>query len=223
MQDDFFGKHAKKIIFFSVIGMVCCILLIIFYFVGKKLGQRTYLTLQFAPSFAKIKIYGMDEEYGSGSYEIPDGKYSGVIEADGFEKKEISFEVKVHQVNTVVDYIINSDSGMKYFEKNSADINTLRQIENDENIERFFDDYNKKESIYNILPLDISWHGGYGTEEEGIMFDMEILDGRGYAECKGTLCLLVRGLRDDRERVINALAEKGYNIEDYEVFYESSR
>ena len=223
MIQEYLIKHSKIIAIFSIVAILVCIISIVVTFINKYLSRKTYLTLQFAPSSATLEIDNTDYSFRNGSYEMKPGHYSGVIKADNFKTKEISFEIKPHQTNTIIDYLVHATEGLKYFEKNAADISTLRQIQNDDSITSFINEYNHKASIFDILPLEDSWSGSPGTDEDHIMYYLKITNGNNNPNCLGTLCLQTAGIKDDRYRLQEFLNQKGYNINDYEVFYEFSR
>ena len=102
-------------------------------------------------------------------------------------------------------------------------ISTLRQIKNDDSIISFINEYDHKSSLLDSLPLEISWSGLPNTEDDHVMFILRITNGNNNPNCLGTLCLQTTGIRNDPYRLQEFLNQKGYNINDYEVFYEFSR
>lgn len=222
MQENFV-RHSKVIVILLGIAILICIASIIVASVNKYLDRNTYLVVQFAPSNATLSIDQTDYILRNGSYAIKPGHYTGVIRAEGFTSKEISFDVKPHQTNTITDYLVHSEERLKYFEKNAADISTLRHIKNDKALTDFLNDYDRKISIYNLLPDEMSWNGSLAIDDSNNLYLLRIEDGRNNPNCTSTLCLSTKGVKQNNYYLQDYLSQKGYDINDYEVFYEYSQ
>lgn len=224
-QDSFFTKHAKTISSIAIAGIIFCIILIIFVLIQNHFNKKTYLSVQFAPGHAKLEIYGLNQTIKTGSYEMPAGTYTGALRADGFTSAEITFEVKPHQTNTLVSYLVHSAEGLPYFEKNAADISTLHQVkakttaQDNPELFSFLETYDRKASIFDLLPLTISW---LKYPNDTPMYNLTISNGVNHPNCTSTLCLSTSGPKENLAELAKALAERGYDINDYEVFYEYS-
>ena len=219
MQDSFFVRHSRSIAIISITGIVFCIVTLIAVPIAKHFSQKTYLTVQFAPASAHLELYNQGRSLTNGTYELPSGTYTGILTADGFQPKDVTITVNAHQVNNYTDYLVNLSKGLSYFEQNASDIATIRSIQNDPDITSFLEAYDYKASIYDLLPLTISW---LKYPNDAPMYNLTISNGINHPECTGTLCLATSGPKEDTIELANALAERGYNINDYEVFYEYS-
>lgn len=218
MQESFIIRHSNIIIVIDSIGILFCIMLIIALIINKELSKSTYLTLQFAPNNA---ILTLDDgtQLRTGTYELKPGHYTGILTAKGFTPKSLEFDVTPRKTNSVTNYLINSAEGLSFYEKNATDIATLRQIQNDTEVNSFLEKYNFKQSIYNLLPFSVTWlkkANDYPT------YTLTVKQATDYPKCQSTLCIIATGPRDNREELSKAFKAKGYNIDDYEVFYEYS-
>lgn len=217
---EFFDKHYRLCIgaIFGIIAI--CIIVIVAIPVGADIQKPTVLEVSVAPSTAKIVIDG--QEYGNGAHVFKAGKYTASISQDGFESKNVDFEVKEHEQNLLSTYIVNKDEGMAYFERSVADIAAVRlSYDNDEKAREFIDAYDKKTKISEILPINASYdlkdtNPGMGS----YMIFMNIADGSNHGKCHHAFCLLVTGDRKNEKRVREMLQLNGYNYDDYEVIYE---
>lgn len=218
-QDSFFTKHARIIAIIASIGIIICIALVIVTAIQKHLSRKTYLSVQFAPSYAELEIYGLNKTLTNGTYEIPAGTYTGALKADGFISKEVNIEVKSHQTNSLSDYLVHSSKGLPYFEKSTTDISTLRQVEPTIELSDFLTAYDHKISLYDSLPLTVTW---LKYPNDTPVYNLKVEKGTSHPKCNSTLCLSTTGPKENTTELTKALAERGYNINDYEVFYEYS-
>ncbi|MBQ3432808.1 hypothetical protein IJG22_00725 [Candidatus Saccharibacteria bacterium] len=218
MQENFIIKHSNLIILISSIGIAFCVLLTVIIALNKELHKPTYLTLQFAPSSATLTLDDGTELH-TGTYELSSGHYVGTLTAKGFNAKNVDFEVIPRQSNSITNYLVNSTKGMSYYEKSAADISTLRQIKNDTTVASFLETYDHKLSLYEILPLSVSW---FKRANDYPTYTLTVKQATNYPKCQSTLCIIATGPRNNQEELTKALKEKGYNINDYEVFYEYS-
>ena len=222
-MQELFIKHSKKIIIFSLIIILICISSIIITIINNHLNRKTILSLQFAPSSAALKIDNTDYDLRNGSYEINPGHYTGTIYANGFSPKDISFDIKPHQINAITDYLVHTKEGLQYFEKSAPDINTLRHIKDDEAVIEFINNYDRKASIYDLLPQDITYTGNPETTDSNTIYILRVTDGTNNPNCQSTLCLSTTGIKQNNSILQDYLNQHGYNINDYEVFYDYSR
>ena len=222
-QESFFIRYSKQITLVAIVGIIFCIATVIIVSIQKYLSQKTYLTLQFAPSSAILALAD-GTELTTGTREFTPGTYAGTLSAKGFSPKEITFQVHAHQTNGFSDYLVNDAEGLTYYEKNAADISTLHQIARQDNhddpeLTNFLEAYDHKTSLYDLLPLIISW---LKRPDDTPTYSLKITNGTNYSQCQSTLCLLTTGPNYNPTELEKALSERGYNINDYEVFYEYS-
>lgn len=219
MQEPFLIKYSKIITIFSLAGIGFCILLILFTFLHREFSKKTYLSVQLAPSSAVLTLDNSNQELRTGTYELQPGHYSGVISANSFTPKTIEFDVKPRQSNSLNEYLVHTKEGLKYFEKSSAYISILRQIQNDQDITDFLEAYDYNSSIYEQLPFYSTW---LKRPDDYPTYTLSITDGRNNPNCQGTLCLLAIGPMYNENEISKTLSEKGFFAENYEVLYEKS-
>lgn len=203
--------------------IIICIASIIIVSMNKYYSRKTYLVLQFAPNNAVLTIDNSDLALKSGSYSIEPGHYSGNIQADHFKTKRIDFDVEPYKTNIITEYLTHETEGLKHFEKNASDMATLHQIKNDNLITNFINEYDHKASIYDMLPQEISWNGSIEDHDSENIYILRIKNGNNNPNCQGTLCLQTSGIKQNYDYLKDYLTQNGYNINDYEVFYEYSR
>lgn len=215
----FVDKHYRPIFIVSVLIGIGFILWVIITAISLKVNKNTYLTLSFAPTDATLTINGTD--YRTGTYEFKPGKYTGELHYEGFNTKTIEVDVKSREVTTVTEYLVNKELGMVYYEKHAADIEVLRHISDDKDVNSFLASYDQKHSLMKFLPLDASFDNRAASGFPGQdLVSVKIKDGTMHKKCEGTLCLVVVGKKIDNNKVKSVLLEKGYKIENYEVIYE---
>lgn len=217
---DFFDKHYKLCIGVIVGIIVLCIGIIFIVPIVREKQKPTILEISIAPTTAKIEIDG--KTYNNGTYAFEPGSYSAHITQDGFEEKDVSFDIIEQGRNLLTAYIINKNEGLPYFERDAADIEALRlSYDKDEKVRNFIDSYDKKLKIREILPINASYdlkdsNPGMGS----YMIFMNIADGSNHGKCHHAFCLLVTGDRKNEKRIREMLDINGYKYDDYEVIYE---
>ena len=210
--------HFKPVMI-TVWGLVaaCLITSAVLFVIANTSPRETLLDLSVVPSTATIKVNG--EESRNGSHKVEPGEYKIEIIADGFEPKSLDIKVEKDKTNSVAVYLTNTAMGMKYYEQSEADITILRSIaKTDETAKQFIDSYDQKFSIYRKLPMESDYQTNQGFVK------MTISTARYDKRCKGTLCIKISGFKvsDDSftKQAKQMLTDKGFNLEDYEVFYE---
>ena len=209
----FVDRNYRALIFLLIaVGMVFLGFLI-FAIVSANLNSGAYVVFSFAPTDAVLKIDG--EEYHIGSYEFSPGAYSGTLSSnDDFNNKEIKFEIKHGETINISEYLLHKSLGIEYFEKNKADLDVLRTVHGDNDVDAFLRRYDEKNSIMSSLPLNASF------KKNDDIVRVIITDGRKHKDCDMTLCLLVSGRTIDKDVVVSVIGESGYDINDYKVIYE---
>ena len=177
-------------------------------------GEKSYMSLNIAPSTARVKI-GSDE-YRNGVWEMPQGKYEAEISAEGFKTKNITIEVG-SGTTTVFDYLVNNENGLNYAEKDAYDILTLRHIEDNVAIKEFLIKYDRKLEIKNVLPI--------AEYDYGPHVYWKIDDASYSGKCERPFCLIatvsnVKDADEAKEYVYKAIRNYGYEPSDYEVIYD---
>ena len=210
MQEPFLVKYSRQITIFSLIGIIFCIILIIYTSLHHEFSKKTYLSVQLAPSSAILTLENSNEELRTGTYELPPGHYTGTISADNFTPKTLEFDVKPRQSNSLNEYIIHDKEGLSFFEKSAANISILRQVKDDQDVTNFLDAYDHKASIYDELPL-------YSPYTDAKPIVITITDGRDNTQCLSTLCITTTEQDESLNDTRTVLANSGYSIDDYNV------
>lgn len=215
MQEPFLIKYSKIITIFSLAGIGFCILLILFTFLHREFSKKTYLSVQLAPSSAVLTLDNSNQELRTGTYELQPGHYSGIISANSFTPKTIEFDVKPRQSNPLNEYLVHTKEGLKYFEKSSAYISILRQIQNDQDIANFLEAYDYKTSLFDNLPL-------YSAFTPDHPISISVTDGRDNSQCSSTLCIMTT----EQDKSLNdtklVLTDSGYTPDDYNIIIDNS-
>ncbi|MBR5419028.1 hypothetical protein IK110_02160 [Candidatus Saccharibacteria bacterium] len=180
--------------------------------------NSTIMNLSFAPSTAIVKVSGV--EYRNGSYELAPGTYHIEASAEGFEDKAFDINIENGKSNDVLFYLETTSGDMSYYERSNVDLKTMRLIaKSDESAKVFIESYDKKYRLITDTPIKETYitPAGYANE-------MRITNARSDKRCKGTLCILISGYAASESsfkmQAIKMLTSRGYNINDYEVFYE---
>ena len=175
--------------------------------------SMTLLDLNLAPLNSKITLDG--NSISQGTSEVTAGTHHLAFSASGFESKEYDINVEANQTNSITDYLLHSELGLKYYESNDVEMDVLR-ASSDEEAKQFAAAFDKKYAIRTDTPLDIEFGeiGSYGMAT--IKFD------EGNEKCQTRLCLIVDALEtaESRAAVMSALSERGYRYSDFEVIYE---
>lgn len=213
MEETFLTKHSRQITIINLIGIVFCIILIICTSLHHELSKKTYLSVQLAPSSAILTLDNSNKELRTGTYELQPGHYSGVITASNFTSKNIEFEVKARQSNSLNEYITHTKEGLTFFEKSATNISILRQIKDDQDVTNFLDAYDYKSSIYDELPL-------YSSYTDAKPFVITVADGRDDPQCLSTLCITTTEQNKSLNDTRTILENSGYNLDNYNVIIE---
>lgn len=212
------SRHFRPIMITVGIIVVLCIVAIFAVIISNIKPEKTYISVNIAPTFATVNIDG--QEYRSGTYEISPGNYSVTISADGFEPKTINLEVISGKTTPVSAYLLNKKEGLSYFERNAADISVLETL-SDPELEDFLTAYHKKISIRDYFPIDATYdmsaiNGTPGND----LYAQTITDGTNDPDCSYAFCLYASGYRLNEDALREALSDLGYNFDDYEVIYD---
>ena len=158
MRDGGFGEFITAhfrgvVIILSIIVIICVGALIALPFLAYR-PKISSIEISVAPSFAKIEING--QTYTNGVHEFEPGEYEATISADGFESKKVKVTVEKEKSAKLSDYLLNTEEGLAYFERSEADLRSLEAVDKAE-VKEFLDDYSKKVSIREVLPIDASY------------------------------------------------------------------
>lgn len=222
------GTNDKKILFFlvglSAISLLVILVMGVIIPTINSFNTATILNVQVAPSDAIVTINDVD--YGTGVHtNLAPGVYSARIHKDGFSEKTIEITIKDHKTTTILDYIVSNDEGLSYFEKNSVDLDILRNIKNDSTIEDFLRAYDRKLTISEKLPYTVYYGQENNTSASGSMArlgSLTITVEENSPKCQRVFCLAVNGSHANEDNATEVIKELDYNIADYEVIYENN-
>ena len=180
--------------------------------------RATVINITVAPSHAIIKLDG--EVKRNGSYIVEPGSHRVEASAEGFKSKSYDVTVDLNSSQEVSFYLENTTVGMEFYEKSEVEINLLRTIaKSDESAEAFLETYDSKRALISETPFVVEY-----LTTRGYQNNMRFTNANSDKRCKGTLCILVSGFKEDDSSFYNTvkktISDRGYNIEDYEVFYE---
>ena len=210
-------RNYKKILIFLLAGIGVSALIILGFIIAPLFSgakKPAILSLNIAPSTATIELNG--EELHVGAYDnLEPGNYTATIHQDGFESKEISFTLTTGETTTIYEYILSETEGFNYFEKNRSDINTLREIKDNDDVKAFLDKYDKKLAIKQVFPILLNDYDPVRAR----LITGEITDGSNNPKCTYAFCLQVNVGKDMEWRAKQVVELAGFNYDDYEVIY----
>lgn len=215
-------KYFRPIMITVGVVIAACLVGIIAVIIHNLMPEKTLVSINVAPTEATVTIDG--REYHNGTYEIKPGQYQVSISADGFDPKIVNLDIKPHQTTPLSTYLVNKKEGLAYFEKSAADLQVLNSI-TDQEIQDFMQQYRKKISIKDQLPISVRYNAAQGSTTEGRSLDFQtVSDGTSRSDCSMAFCLLVSATygisAPDEASVRAALSNLGYNYDDYEVIYD---
>lgn len=182
---------------------------------------KSMASFNIAPQSAIVEVNG--KEYRSGAYEFEPGKYHATIKKDGFDSKEIDFEIKNRQTTVVNDYILNED-GFEYFEYSENDLQILRRIDVKE-VKEFISHYDKKLEVRDYLPIEGTFDANAGkTNAHSLFLKYQIASGEMSGKCKKAFCIVVNSYDTNKtlleKAVADELKKRDFDIKEYEVVYD---
>ena len=182
---------------------------------------KSMVSFNIAPQSAKIEVDG--KEYRTGAYEFEPGKYHAVISKDGFDSKEIDFEVNDHKTTVVNEYILNEE-GFDYFEYSENDLTVLRRIQEKEVLD-FISQYDSKLKVRDVLPIEGTFDANAGKANvHSLYLKFQITNGEMSGKCRKAFCLVVNGYKTNKPLLEKSVAEelkkRNFQINDYEVVYD---
>ena len=197
--------------------VVCSTIALIIVFSNSQQKVATLLDLSVLPFNAKVVIDG--EEVGSGIHELLPGKKHIVISADGFANKTFDIDVEKDKTTSFSTYLIHEKKGLTYYANDRSAIDFLRTIKDDDAASNLVAQFDHKNSLFLKLPISTGF-----SQERGYI-SAEIKDGRYEQGCKTPFCLIIKRVPSSASvipgLVSGYLRSIGFNMNDYEVFYEN--
>ncbi|MBQ2695476.1 hypothetical protein IJG04_02450 [Candidatus Saccharibacteria bacterium] len=222
----FHSKYTRAVLIMDVIVILIVVGVVIFN--STKTATIDILTV---PSIAKVKID--NGEYSSGTYRIHPGNHTAEISAEGFQPKNISITAESGAISKIYVYLVPEDGTFEWYtlKENYDDFEQLTAIasngnntttDQDTSAEEFINIFQKNYQIYQeSLPISKSEYGvgpnGDTYKTKDILIEKNKKD-----YCRLYICMkaiIIGGEKEDADQLI---LEKGFNIENIEVFYDVS-
>ena len=199
-------KNSKRTFLLGLIFVPIVAILAIVVILTTILSKNAELILLVAPSTATLKIDG--HKVASGSIKLRAGSHTLVISGEGFEEKQIDFEIAKHETKSINAYAGN-DNDFEYYLKHDTEIDRLALVADEEAI-KFINNYRKSKTILELLPIVVAKE--YGAKSSTLS--------RGDT-CERSYCLKITDDNADLRKEMEAkIVELGYNPENYEIIYE---
>ena len=187
--------------------------LLVLLLIGVAIFQNTKtatVDILTVPSVAKVKIGG--GEYESGAYRIHPGDYEATVYAEGFVTKTVPVEARAGEISKVWVYLVPEEGNLNYYAQHVDDWYNMGLM-SDEEAQRVY----RLLSIQEELPMDYVEREMDNEGEMNLVKDITISANNGEG-CETYYCLKVATILDKNEETVRGLlAEKGFNLDDYEV------
>ncbi len=225
---DFFRKKWVRLIL--ILDVV-----VVFVVVGLAINnamKTSVLSFNVVPIDAAITVNG-DSGYVNGTYKVMPGAYEIMISHEGMTTKTFSVELGGEDIVNIVTYLVGEDGGFEFYELRDnygsyVELSEIASAENnvttdqDTSAEGFVAKMKKDFEMYVSEAFPIKY-SRYEDTDEGRLLKEAVSIWRGEDdECEKILCLKVSMLfTDDKDVARELLAEKGFEVEDYEIIYEN--
>lgn len=210
---DYIKQHKllSFMFFFNVVAVLIAILIIVIHST-----KTATIDILVAPTDAVIELNGAKYD-NLKSHNITPGDYHVKISMDGMQSKELDLAVKDGEMKKIWTYLLDENGEFSYYVDHPDDATILKEVADSE-AKNFLEDYNKKQSILDVLPLTFS-----NTFEENAteVVSISIRWGTG-EECKEKpYCLIVRDYTGkNTEKALQMIKDAGYDPDDYELIFE---
>lgn len=198
----------------SIIGLMIIMIIVVFLLVPR---NNANLVISVTPVGSTIKIG--QKEYSNGVFRgLPAGHYAATIEKEGFESKTVELNLENDGITYLNEYLVQSDGSLGYYETDSESLLLLREYSSryeDEKVKTFLENYDKKRSIRDVLPIE---HKEPGVGDYFIRYSED------YPGCKKIYCLEI-GASDTiyYQSALSVLKIHGFEPDDYEIIDVSDR
>lgn len=202
-----FIKQHKTISVVLLLDLIVAI--IIGILVIQRFKRASTLQVLVAPTDAKVTINGKQYQ-NNGTYEVEPGELYVKVEYDGLVSKEFSLVAVADKTTKVYAYLVGENNDFSIYESNMAELDLLKRVGQDKEA----GDFLQRMSIINILPYK------YDVFDEATMTSTTFRIDVDRIDCPDRFCLQAVNQRNSsRELMKQKVLEKGYNLNDYEVFY----
>ena len=199
-------------VFLNIVAILVVVLVIVIH------GTKTStIDVKVAPIDAVVELNGAKYE-NLKSHNIAPGSYHVKISMDGMQSKEFDINAADGGLERIWTYLLDSEGGFGYYMSHPEDAVILRDVA-DDYAKDFLAEYNKLNSIQEVLPLQYS-----NTFEENATEVVSISVRWGVdKECKEkAFCLIVHDYTGkNTEKALQLIRDAGFNPNDYELIYES--
>ena len=228
MQDgsivgDFFRNKWVRLIL--VLDIVAIIVIIAVAIVNSL--KTAVIEFNVTPINSVISVNG-DSSYSNGSYRFFPGTYEITVSREGLDPKTFILELGNNDVQTVALFLSNNGNFDFYaLKENYSSFAKLAEIasaannltiDHDTSAEKFIEEFNRKTSINQILPLEYQFidDTNYGTNS------FFAIDENSDCVYNG-LCLIVSPIINASEtQILEFIRTNGYNPSDYQITFEES-
>ena len=207
---DFIKRHLILVIVTLAIMAVAIILVIVLNI------KTATLVFRVAPYDATITIN--DQIYANNTtHNFKPGNYTAVVSKYGFKDQTIELILENNKTTYLNTYLMNIMGGgedFEYYKTNYDDLYFLREYSNshpeDEKLKIFLDDYDRAQTIKDILPL-YSYDAATG-ESYYIFYET------GSSQCNLLYCLEI-GASSENSMIsaMQKIIDNGYDIDDYQI------
>ena len=203
-----------------LVGLVALVLIIIGIFVAIDAAKTARINLLVTPVDAKIKIDGWT--YGNGTHRVFPGKKHIEISREGMSTITFDVDCQSGHTTAVNRYLVSGDKNFDFYKKSAESYDILRLIA-DKDVAEFINKQEKVLLIKEVLPIhETQMLANHKFTKDGMPYvETKISDATAEKECNASLCLKVKTNANDAEKMAKDLLKKyGYDLGDYEVFYE---
>ena len=221
MGDFFRNKWVRFVLVIDLIAIIAVIAAVII-----DASKNAVIEFNVVPIDATISVNGTSGEYTNGSYRFVPGKYEITVSRDGLDSKTLTLEIGNNDVQTFAIFLSNNNSFDFYeLKENYSSFTKLAEIasadnnltiDHDASAEKFIEEFNKKLSINQILPLEYQFidETNYGTNSFFVIDENEDCIYNG-------LCLIVSPIINASEdQILEFIRTNGYNPNDYQITFK---
>lgn len=204
-------KIISLMIFLNVVALLLVTLAIVIHN-----SKTATIDLLVAPSDAVVELNGARYD-NLKSHNITPGSYNVKISMDGMQTKEFNIELVDGEFERIWAYLLDDNGGFGYYMSHPDDAAILNDVA-DEEVKEFLAEYNRLNSIQEVLPLQYS-----NTFDENVTEIVSISVRWGIDdECKEkAYCLIVHDFTGkNTEKALQLIRDAGFNPDDYELVYE---
>ncbi|MBR2741158.1 hypothetical protein IKD98_00120 [Candidatus Saccharibacteria bacterium] len=213
----------KQHLILSITSLVIAVTIIaILIFIITLNSQPATLFFNVIPSDVTISI-GQENYPNNTAHTFAPGKYMVTISKEDFQEQNIEVTLERDQTTFLETYLLDDNTtgeGFSHYKSNSKDLASLREYlathPEDEKLKSFIDGYDKAQTIKQVLP--IYYFDAPTKDYYSILFNTTP------RQCASIYCIEINSSSENMYRAaIQAIEDKGYNIDDYKIIRSSNR